>query len=776
MTRRMVQSLFVALGLLGVGASLTSAIPPAEQRAFADGLYARGLYDLALDEYLKLSRDPDPTVPMDLVLYRIGECHRRLGNPDAADRFYQRVLNEHPESEYAERAAFRRAEMRVVRGQVMEGLNLFRAFLVRDPDPALAAAAWYYRGYAARRLLQTAEAGEALRRVLDAYADSPFVAYAALELVELYRTQPEHATDVAAFLTLALERAPTPEVEAEVLFQKAEWWFAQNEHDLAANWYERLGEEHPDSPRAREGALQAAWAFHNAGRFADSAALAGRMINDVEEAERRVDWLYVQANAIRQLLRVDDASALYKELIEYFPEHPLARVATYELALMAFRQDRFEDAVQHVAGLDPDMEWEGDALWLMAESYAGMGRLDEAVQYYRLLLDRIQDDALAARALFRLGQVLQQRQDYAQAARTYRRLVDEFPAHELAPQALFASAFSWTLLERPEEAVADWDRLLRDYPDHELAVETKYQRALGWLEQGEWEKAKDALTAFVAAHADSPFAVDARFWLGTLYERAGDLPRAEAAFRAVLQAEPEAPLRDRARFRLAANLQRQDQSDEAADLWQALLDEGSAQEIRPSLLEWLANWRLGQGRFEAAQSIARRLAEQGDEAAWRQIGWALQGWAWLGLDDADQAVAAFVKSIEEPAQTREGARAALELGRLSMERGHVDVAQSHFEKAAAWATDDEDADVRARSLMGLGRLAEQAGDFARAARFFLSVGVLFDDPAITPEALYRATVALAETDRAMEREETARELKARYPNSEWAEKMREDER
>ena len=72
-------------------------------------------------------------------------------------------------------------------------------------------------------------------------------------------------------------------------------------------------------------------------------------------------------------------------------------------------------------------------------------------------------------------------------------------------------------------------------------------------------------------------------------------------------------------------------------------------------------------------------------------------------------------------------------------------------------------DIRARSYFGLGRAAEMGEDWNRAARYYLGVGILFDDPEITPESLHRAAIALGRAGRNEERARALEELKERYP-------------
>lgn len=757
--------------ILSLLSGIATAMSPHERVQFADGLYVRGLYDLALDEYLHVSRQPDDYDRMDMVLYRIGECHRRLDNPLAAERFYQRVMREHPQSDYVERARFRRAEMFITMERYAEAQDLFESFLKEDPPEPLAAPARYYVGYAASRRQLMKDAEQAYQAVLDAYPESPFASYAALELAELYATRPDRAGDVFALYERAAAQPATPEVAAEALFRKAEWYFRSGEYKESADHYARLFSEYPDAPRRREARLQAAWAYHNAGRYADGLALAETVLADPDDSGRRADWLYLYANCLRQLLRPDDARKAYTQLQEQYPDHSLTRLATFEKALLAFRRDQFDEAIAEAKRMEPDDVTRPDWYWMLAESYAGVGRDDEAVQYYRLLLDAEPDGERAPATLYRLGRLLQNRREYVQATRTFRELADRFPDSEPAPQGLFDAGFCMAMEGRHQDAVKKWEALAKQYPAHALVPEARYQRALTLMQLNQTRPACEAFTEFLDAHDVSPFVPDAQYWLSVLYEQKGRHAEAEQSLRAALAADEPREWRERAPYRLVLLLQRQDKDAEAADQLQKLLDQPVGSTVPPAMLEWLALYRLNASEYAKATLAAEALVNAADTPSWRQIGWALLGRGLQGQGKADQAVAAFEKSLREEARTRDGAEAALYLGRLQLEMDDPETAVQYLERAAEWASTDELTDVRAHAYFALAQAAEKADHWDRASRLYLSVGILYDDPDLIPEALYRAAHAFGQTGRKEEQLRAMEELKERYPESEWTEKI-----
>ena len=110
---------FAAAAVLLAAAAWASAAPAltaAEQLAFADGIYTRGLHESAVGEYLALLRDFPDAPEAAAALFRTGECYRQLGNAQGAERFYRRVAAEHPGTPLADRAELRRAELEIDAG------------------------------------------------------------------------------------------------------------------------------------------------------------------------------------------------------------------------------------------------------------------------------------------------------------------------------------------------------------------------------------------------------------------------------------------------------------------------------------------------------------------------------------------------------------------------------------------------------------------------------------------------------------------------------------
>lgn len=740
---------------------LVSAMNPQDQMDFADGLYARRLYEMAIREYLVLSREVPDFTQMDTVLFRVGESYRRLGKPGPAERFYQRLVSEHPQSKLRFRGQLRRAELYIVREKYREAVPLFNALLDDDPTEEVAASSLYYLGYAFKQLERSEEAKVSFREVIEKHKTSPFVSFACLELAELYQDDPEAKDKRVALYQQAADEPASPRVGAEALFQLAEAAYRGKRYTNSVQVYRVLMETYPDDPRAKEAKLQAAWSYYYADQCREGQAFIVTGLDGAGPKEKG-EWLYLKANCDRRAGKADEALKTYEALLKTYRETALGTAAAYEKSLILFQRDAFRDVITELSALDLSGGIEEDVYWLLAKSYDELGRYVAATNFYTRVAQAFQESDKAPQALFRVAGLLQERLNFKAAAETFLRVAEGYAADPLAPRALFHSAYCLTRLNRYEEAIGRWDLLLEKYPVHELAEESWYQKGLSEIQIEDLNAAAQTLLRFAQNYPESKYKPEAHYWLGVLSDEKGNVAEAERHFRMATNAVHTSWIH-KARYRLAGTLQKQERWKEAAVLLQGLLDTSGSEVMPPALLEWLARYRLKGQEYSQAVQAATNLLRTARQPVWQQIGASLLGSGLAKQNRMEEAAAMFKLALAQEAETREGAEAALQLGDIRLAQQKTEEARTCFEQAAERAGDDRFIDIRAKSYHGLGKTALQKNDCEEAARYFMSVAILFDDPELTPESLYRAAECFGLLDRKSDQRRALKELLERYP-------------
>jgi len=255
------------------------------------------------------------------------------------------------------------------------------------------------------------------------------------------------------------------------------------------------------------------------------------------------------------------------------------------------------------------------------------------------------------------------------------------------------------------------------------------------------------------------------YWRAAVARQTGDRVEAEKLFRACLAATPAKEFERESMLELGLLLQEDGRKEEAAGLFQTLLDAPITDKIGPDRLAWLAEFQLEQKRLDAAAKAANALLALKPDKGWVQTAWTVLGRIHRAKEERDPAIHAFTEALSAGASTAYGAEAALRLGELLTQAGRFDDAAKHLNDAAARAAAPELLGLRAHAYMGLARNAEMKGDTEAALRYYMSVGILFNDAALVPEALHKAAVLLDKLGRGQEAQAMREELKTRYPDS-----------
>ncbi|MDD2240186.1 MAG: tetratricopeptide repeat protein [Kiritimatiellae bacterium] len=759
----------VMLALLAVPSAL--GLTAEEQVRFADGIYLRGFYETAVGEYLVFLGDFPEHPQAPVVLYRAGECYRQMSNQAGAERFYKRVATEYPESPQAARAGLRRAEFALADGHAGEARTLLNNVLTAKPPAETAAAATYYLGLAEHKDGADDAAVKAFEKVLQTYAATPHAAYAALELTALHDGQKSNEDNMAGWFEAAVKAAATPSAKAEALYRWGDWAYRNGDYQLAADTLQALLVEWPEERRARDARLALAWSLYQLDRTAEALDAAEGLIESAADADTAASGLYLRANCLRRMNRDGEALIDYESIARQYPGTAFAARAAYETMVTHFKRGDYARALTAMPP-QPDSAQAADVLWMRAECERELGRLQLARGRYEELVAEYTRSSQAPAALMRLGEMAREAGRFDDAATHFRRIADDYPRDDAAIEALKAAARARLRAGDPAGALSDWDALLARKIPAATAAEGRLQKALVLIELGRGGEAAELLDELLAAKPAPDQAARAHYWRGVLLADDEDWAEAESALRSCLAAGADSPTATLARLRLAVVLQRQDRMDEAADQVETLLTDPLRVGENPALIQWLIRHRFDQDELARALTAAEALAAHAAQASWQQIAWYWVGASQSALGHETEAIAAYEQAVALDAQTREGAEAQLLLAGLELKAGRHERAAERFAAAAHAASSAETLDLRVRAYFGLGEAAEAAGEFDKAARHFMSVAVLFDDPEWTPHALFRAGGLFGQAGKPDPQEAAWRELRERYPQSSFARRVK----
>ncbi len=766
MTRRTGLVMAALAAFLAV-ANPATAMTDDERLQFANGLYRRGLFELAVPEYQTILTNAAAAPMHDLAAFRLGESFRSLNRMPEAAAAYEDVMTHHPESMFIHRAAFRRAEIDWQEGRLRDAGRRLQQLIKTKPPEDIEAAALYYLGLSQFDLDRFDDALKSFTRMLKDHPASPYSDFARVKLADLLDMQGKPAAEIVTLLTRVAERPETPAIGAEALAKAGRLAYREREYNEAARLFSALASRYPEDIWNEQIRQEAAWSYLYTDRLEQARVLAVAGLA-AAAPEARTVWLYLLANLERRATNVREARARYDDLLaSAADDDPLVPAAAFEAANLAFSESDFEEALSLMtrAGDQPGRELA--ALWIRAGSLRALDDDDGAAVAYQRILTEFPASDRAPAAAYQIALMADERGDVAASAVGFTKVAEQYPESPLAPGAWMAAAAAYQRAGRLPEAIAAWAHVLDGYPAYEGRDEAHIGKARAEVNLERDQDASATLNALIIEHPESRFFAEALFLRGTVLEKDEVYDGAVFHYQRALAASPSGALARQAQNRLVAALQRLGRHDDAAALLNRLLAAGGTQPLPSPLVEWLARWNLEQKDYPAAATAAATLAATGETPAWRQTGFYISGLATLEQGARDTAREAFAAAAALALNTRETALAHYELGSMTLAENNPADAIAHFTAAAERASTDTAMDIRARSYLMLGRAHEALGAWSDAARYYLGVGVLFDDDVLTPESLYRAALALDAQGLIAERDRVHEELHERFPASTW---------
>lgn len=414
----------------------------------------------------------------DRVLYQLSRAQQNVGETGKAEEALQRLIREHPQSQYIDDAHFRRAEL------------LFK-------------------------LGQFDDAAVEYKRVLDLGGATPFFQPAQYKYGWAQYRQSNYEAALDVFMTILARELPAGELtDADAAIQGA------GKKELVR-----------DSLRVISLALTQVGGGEAAKKY--FAAPRG-------EPPYIVILYTGLGEHLVEKRRYTDAARAYGVFIEQHPRHDLAP-AFQTRAIEALNKGGFVDQVveekeRYAKQFDPGAEyWKGRAVTPqvlkelrshqedLARHFQARGQKIKAYEptrakedflnaraWYKRLLEQYPQDPKAAEFRFLMAEALMDAGDTMAAAAEYNQVVVDFPAYDKAPEAAYAAllAYQHHSTEVPEAQRAEAQRksvaaalqLAERFPNHEKAIAALTRAAEDLYRLGEWDRAVTTAARVLAAN------------------------------------------------------------------------------------------------------------------------------------------------------------------------------------------------------------------------------------------------------------------------------------
>jgi TolA-binding protein len=740
------------------------------QLDYANGLFTRKLYDLAAPEYQKYLDDYPGRAGRANAYFSLGECYRNLGRASSARTNLQKVLNDYGDSEFAGPAAYALAEMAFADKDYATALPLFHRSVGKSKEPAVTLSAHYFEARCLEALGRKEEAANIYAEVAEGGNPNPFREDARITAASIFAARGRKIDALKQYEALASE-AQKSSLKAESAVRggmlaldlvQADKGKVDKAMADRAEALLRKGRALPESGKFRAIAQAALRRLqYQTGQYAQLLAEYKKDQGNLPEAAQ-AEVLLLAANSERQLGHSKEAETLYSQIIKKFPDREEAKDAAYQRLINVYNSDpsALISAVDNFLATNPTSERANQAKLLKAEAFYKQQNCAEAVPIYEELRASQLSAKLRAEAAYKLGLCHAQEKNVPGVIEAFTYYTQTFPDDPQVPAALAQRALAYQQDKNYVAAVADLNTILTKYPkthEREAALQLKA------LILGQQENTKGMMETFrqlLREFPKSSVAAQAQYYIGKAAFESKDYKTALSALNAARQLNKDQYYTLASLRIMLSQFYLKDRAALTKEV-NSFMANSPDTNIPPEVLEWLGIGYYNEKNFQAAQKYLSALRKIDNPGSVKPDFLFYLGDTAIKLKNLPEAEDAFSKYLQTAKDPAGKAKVLLALGSVKISVHKPDEAQKIAEEIMTLQPEGR---VNAEARLLAGEVQMERGNFDDAGKAFKGVALLYDDPAITPRALDKASSSYRQAGKTEEAERLSHELHERYPN------------
>jgi TolA-binding protein len=747
-----------------------SEAPDRRQLDYANALFTRKLYDLAIPEYQKYLDDYPGYAGRANAYFSLGECYRNLNRPSSARTNFQKVLSDYGDGEFAGPAAYALAEMAFTEKDYAAALPLFHRSAAKSKESAVAVSARYFEARCLEVLgrkeeacdiyLEVAEAGNPNSYREDARWTAASILIGRGRKIDALR-QYEALSNETQKPALEAESAVRGGIIALDLVQADKGKIDKTMVDRATSLLQKgrsLSEPGKFRAIAQVGLRRLQY---QTGQYAQLLADYKKEQENLPAAAQ-TEVLLLAANSERQLGHSKEAEQLYRQIIAKFPDREEAKDAAYQRLINVYNSDPsalLTEAEQFLA-TNPTGERADQAKLLKAEALYKQQNYAAAASIYGELRGSQLSSKLRAEAAYKLGLCYVPAKNASAIIEAFTYYVQTFPDNPQVPAALAQRALAYEQDKNYDAALSDLNTILSKYPSAQEREATLQLKALILGQQENTKGMVDTFRQLLKEFPKSSVAAQAQYYIGKAAFEAKDYKTAMKALNAARQLNKQQYYNLASLRLILCQFYLKDRPALTKEVNDFIANSPNAN-APPEVLEWLGIQYYNEKNYEAAARYLSALAKMDNRGNVKPDFLFYLGDAATKLKKLTDAEDAFGKYLQVAKDPAGKAKVLIALGAVKIGVHKPDDAQKIAEEIMVLQPEGR---VNAEARLLAGEVQLERGNFDDAGKAFMGVALLYDDPAITPRALNKAASAYQRAGKNDEADRLARELHERYPN------------
>jgi tetratricopeptide (TPR) repeat protein len=747
------------------------AANPLEQLDFANGLFSRGLYDLAISEYQHFIEQSPEDENAHKAYFGLAESYFFKEDHEPAASAYQTYISKFPQTPPVQIAWLRLGQIQFALKKYPEALELLKKVDTGTLDAGLFQTLEFYQG---RCLFEMAQYDQAMQHFQKASQDGTSKEYTFQSLLFLADAMVK-SQDLDAALAgyqKALEKAANDEERSWAGYKIGEIQFLKSDYRAAIESFNLFIAQFPGHELKSQAVANLMSAYFNVEDFKSVEAVFAQNFGKDDQLRFDYQTMYVLSNAyLRQFQLVKALEAINHALAIEGLQAPQLTSAYAKKVEILIKLKGYQQALDIIQkDLAPLAKGNDELLFFEAESYYGLSQYHAALSTYEKIINenpqsRFMEEAKWGRAL-----TLKALGESSQALALLEEFSVQSTREALKEGAIYNTILLCAEMDENAKAIELIGRYLQQYPQGPHAEKVLYLKATLHAKTGDHEQAVAAYRQYISDFPEAPLIAEVRFLLAYSLQAAGKIEEALASYRSIHSAPDDKYRYSSLKNSLGIHIENND-PEQALIALKQIMEEFKDNDLSVATYIWVGQKFIDAKKYPQALQALELVPLEKASAQQKAAVAYFKAEALFGNKEHQKAVEQYDMAISMPES--DDFKNAAKVGKANSLQAMALFEEAGTELENIVESNPQDEVVSLHARFHLGEIEEAQGNLDAAIKYYLLVAVLYDDQQYVPQALFRAGELLEKLQKPAEALKAYGELKERYKNNELAKSAEE---
>jgi len=755
--------------LLAATTALSEDAQIVEQLDFANGLFQRGLYNMAVSEYKKfVSQFPESDLLED-AYFGIAEGYFFDANYSEAIKAFSGFNDKYPTKANKAFAGLRIGQSLFFQKKYKEALETLSKVNEGDLSREFKQLLYYYMAKSYNEQGDPGESIKYLNACVSVSEHSEYAVNALLDLAALYAKKKD-AKKAVSYYGEVIKGQASDEIKVFALSKKGELLFDQGYYQESSKQFEIILKDYKELKDPVGVLTNYVVGLFRLSRYKDITDTYVEHSGMITEGPESFDLRFISCRAyLKQSLYQQGLVVIDKMLsFEWLRGENLHIVLLKKLELL-LKMDEYDKVLDLARDGDFLDEKDRDyVLFVKAEALYGLKRFMESYEAYEsVTLTR--DSVYFEDAIYGMAYSKKSVGDDQEAAEYFLRYYETGNDPAKKQEAVYNAMLIKNSLGRKDEAI----KLCNDYIEkfEEGQFREKVLMVLGALysELGRYKEAAATYKDFVEKHKDSKSVQEAYFKLGYNLQMSDREDEALSYYKKIAQTDKSdlyySSLKNSALIYL-----RKDSKKKAAVHFDKLITDFPKNDLDPDAYLWLAKYYLKAKKYDDALRILLKTEKKASGQRAKEIAY-FRGEVYREKKLYDNAISEYDKVLSDVESDMFTGGAYIGKALSFIGKEDFEAAKKDLEIAILEFPDDNTITMRAR--FELANIQDVTGNREEASKLYMLIAILYNDDYYAPNSLYYAGQVFEKMDKKDEAVKVYKELTTRFKKHDAAKKAKE---